>query len=146
MESISSDKREVVLDILHQIKESIENLMNWNQGITDMNQLLMSPSGMQDLAGNCMTIMAIGEGFRKIDKITEGRFLSLRPEIPWHQVFGLRNRIAHGYFDIDVDIISEVINEDLQPLPKATVFLIDNYCCPIKVRSNVDPIKIGGQV
>ena len=126
MESISSDKREVVFDILHQIKESIENLMNWNQGITDMNQLLMSPSGMQDLAGNCMTIMAIGEGFRKIDKITEGRFLSLRPEIPWHQVFGLRNRIAHGYFDIDVDIISEVINDDLQQLLKATVFLIDN--------------------
>lgn len=126
MESISLDKREVVLDILHQIKESIENLMNWNQGITDMNQLLMSPSGVQDLAGNCMTIMPIGEGFRKIDKITEGRFLSLRPEIPWHQVFGLRNRIAHGYFDIDVDIISEVINDDLQPLLKATVFLIDN--------------------
>lgn len=126
MESISSDKRELVLDILHQIKKSIENLMNWNQGISDMNQLLMSPSGVQDLAGNCMTIMAIGEGFRKIDKITEGRFLSLRPEIPWHQVFGLRNRIAHGYFDIDVDIISEVINDDLQPLLNATVFLIDH--------------------
>ena len=126
MESISLDKREVVLDILHQIKESIENLMKWNQGITDMNQLLMSPSGMQDLAGNCMTIMAIGEGFRKIDKITEGQFLSLRSEIPWRQVFGLRNRIAHGYFDIDVDIISEVINDDLQPLMEATVFLIKN--------------------
>ncbi len=126
MESISLDKREVVLDILHQIKESIENLMRWNQGITDMNQLLMSPSGMQDLAGNCMTIMAIGEGFRKIDKITEGQFLSLRSEIPWRQVFGLRNRIAHGYFDIDVDIISEVINDDLQPLMDATVFLIKN--------------------
>lgn len=124
MALISSDKREVVLDILQQIKDSIENLMRWNQGITDMNQLLMSPSGVQDLAGNCMTIMAIGEGFRKIDKITEGRFLNLRPEIPWHQVFGLRNRIAHGYFDIDVDIISEVINNDLQPLLDATAFLI----------------------
>ena len=33
----------------------------------NMNQLLMSPSSIQDLAGNCMTIMAIGEGFRKID-------------------------------------------------------------------------------
>ena len=126
MESISLDKREVVLDILHQIKESIENLMKWNMGITDMNQLLISPSGVQDLAGNCMTIMAIGEGFRKIDKITEGQFLTLRPEIPWHQVFGLRNRIAHGYFDIDVDIISEVINDDLQPLLNATDFLIDH--------------------
>ena len=124
MESISSDKREVLLDILHQIKNSIENLKTWNRDITDMNQLLMSPSGMQALAGNCMTIMAIGEGFRKIDKITEGQLLLLRPEIPWRQVFGLRNRIAHGYFDIDVDIISEVINDDLQPLLEATDFLI----------------------
>ena len=106
MESISFEKREVVLDILYQIKASIENLMSWNQGLTDMNQLLLSPSGVQDLAGNCMTIMAIGEGFRKIDKITDGTLLPLRPDIPWHQVFGLRNRIAHGYFDIDVDIIS----------------------------------------
>lgn len=124
MESISLEKREIVLDILQQIKESIENLMEWNHGITDMNQLLMSPSGVQDLAGNCMTIMAICEGFRKIDKITEGSILPLRPEIPWHQVFGLRNRIAHGYFDIDVDVISEVINEDLQPLLDATSFFI----------------------
>ena len=124
MELISSDKREVLLDILHQIKNSIENLKTWNRDITDMNQLLMSPSGMQALAGNCMTIMAIGEGFRKIDKITEGQLLPLRPEIPWRQVFGLRNRISHGYFDIDVDIISEVINDDLQPLLEATDFLI----------------------
>lgn len=124
MELISLDKREVLLDILHQIKNSIENLKTWNHDITDMNQLLMSPSGMQALAGNCMTIMAIGEGFRKIDKITEGQLLPLRPEIPWRQVFGLRNRIAHGYFDIDVDIISEVINDDLQPLLEATDFLI----------------------
>ncbi len=32
MESISSEKREIVLDILVQVKESIENLMSWNQG------------------------------------------------------------------------------------------------------------------
>ena len=126
MESISLDKREVVLDILHQLKEAIENLMKWNQGIVDMNDLLLSSSGTQDLAGNCMTIMAIGEVFKKIDKITDGEFLSLRPEIPWHQVFGLRNRIAHGYFDIDVDIISEVINNDLQPLLEATNYFLDH--------------------
>jgi len=125
MESISMDKREVLLDTLCQVQEAIGNLMTWNQGINDMNDLLLSPDGMQDLAGNCMTIMAIGEGFRKIDKITDGKLLPLRPEIPWHQVFGLRNRIAHGYFDIDVDIISEVINEDLQPLLDATNFFID---------------------
>jgi len=137
MELISSDKREVVLDTLYQIKEAIENLLKWNQGITDMNDLLLSSDGMQDLAGNCMTIMAIGEGFRKIDKTTDGQFLSLRPEIPWHQVFGLRNRIAHGYFDIDIDIISEVINDDLQPLLSATSFFISYLESPETSSENI---------
>lgn len=114
----------MLLDTLLQVKEAIENLLTWNKGIADMNQLLLSPSGTQALAGNCMTIMAVAEGFRKIDKATDGQLLPIRPEIPWRQVFGLRNRIAHGYFDIDVDIISEVINNDLQPLLDATSFFI----------------------
>ena len=125
MESIFLEERDVIIDTLQQIQTSIENLMQWNEGIKDMNVLLSSPGGMQDLAGNCMTIMIIGEGYRKIDKMTDGKLLILRPEIPWRQVFGLRNRIAHGYFDIDIDIISEVIKNDLKPLLEATKFFID---------------------
>ena len=125
MESIFLEERDVIIDTLQQIQTSIENLMQWNEGIKDMNVLLSSPGGMQDLAGNCMSIMIIGEGFRKIDKMTDGKLLILRPEIPWRQVFGLRNRIAHGYFDIDIDIISEVIKNDLKPLLEATKFFID---------------------
>lgn len=64
MESMSLEKREILIDTLQQIKLAIENLMQWNGGISDMNDLLKSSSGMQDLAGNCMVIMAIGEGFR----------------------------------------------------------------------------------
>lgn len=126
MELISTEQREIVIDALEQIKSAIENLLSWNEGIDDMNTLLMSPGGMQDLAGNCMLIMAIAEGFKKIDKMTDGQLLVIRPEIPWKQVFGLRNRIAHGYFDIDTDIISEVINNDLEPLLAATNFFIEN--------------------
>ena len=39
-------------------------------------------------------------------------------------MFGQRNRIAHGYFDIDVDIISEVERNDLQPLMEAMDFFL----------------------
>lgn len=124
MESMSLEKREILMDTLQQIKLAIENLKQWNGGISDMNDLLKSSSGMQDLAGNCMVIMAIGEGFKKIDAMTNGQFLVLRPEIPWRQVFGLRNRIAHGYFDIDIDVISDVVNKDLEPLLKATDYLL----------------------
>lgn len=125
MELTSLEKREILLDSLQQIRQSCENLMSWNKDVKDMKMLLNSSTGMQDLAGNCMTVMAIGEGFRKIDKITDGKFLILRPEIPWNQVFGLRNRIAHGYFDIDVDVISDVVNNDLQPLLEAIDYFIE---------------------
>ncbi|MCQ2318450.1 MAG: DUF86 domain-containing protein [Bacteroidales bacterium] len=125
MELTSLEKREILLDSLQQIRQSCENLMSWNKDVKDMKVLLNSSTGMQDLAGNCMTVMAIGEGFRKIDKITDGKFLILRPEIPWNQVFGLRNRIAHGYFDIDVDVISDVVNNDLQPLLEAIDYFIE---------------------
>lgn len=119
------EKREILLDTLQQIRQSCENLMSWNKDVKDMKVLLNSSTGMQDLAGNCMTVMAIEEGFRKIDKITDGKFLILRPEIPWNQVFGLRNRIAHGYFDIDVDVISDVVNNDLQPLLEAIDYFVE---------------------
>ena len=125
MELTSLEKREILLDTLQQIRQSCENLMSWNKDVKDMKVLLNSSTGMQDLAGNCMTVMAIGEGFRKIDKITDGKFLILRPEIPWNQVFGLRNRIAHGYFDIDVDVISDVVNNDLQPLLEAIDYFVE---------------------
>ena len=60
------------------------------------------------------------------DKRTDGKLLALRPEIPWHQVFGLRNRIAHGYFDIDIDVISSIIKEDMPALLVATDYLLNH--------------------
>ena len=131
MALISLEKLEVTLDILYQIRDAIKNLILWNEGVEDMNDLLKSSNGMQALAGNCMLIMAIAEGFKKIDKYTEGQLLVLRPEIPWKQVFGLRNRIAHGYFDIDIDIISQVINDDLLPLLDATDYFIAYFLSKI---------------
>lgn len=56
-----------------------------------------------------MLIEAIGEGVKQIDKLTQSRLLNERPEIPWQDVIGIRNHIAHGYFDIDGDIVLDVI-------------------------------------
>ena len=37
-------------------------------------------------------------------------------QIPWKQIYGLRNRIVHGYAGISMDVIWETITEDIQPL------------------------------
>lgn len=38
------------------------------------------------------------------------------PEIPWRQVVGMRNRLTHAYFDIDLDLVWQTVTEDLVPL------------------------------
>lgn len=37
-------------------------------------------------------------------------------EIKWPQIIGLRNRIVHEYFDVDLDIIWFIIENELAPL------------------------------
>lgn len=124
MESMSSELREVILNSFCNVKEAIDNLYEWNKDLTDVNSLLSSSSGMQTLAADCMMIQVIGEEIKKIDQKTNGELLGLRPEIPWKNVKSMRDRISHGYFDINTDYVWDVIKNDLDPLSDAVSFFI----------------------
>ena len=117
MESTSSSKRQHVYSILGQI--AIFQLIEWNSSIHSVDDYYESSQGMQVLAASCMLIEAIGESVHQIDKLTEKQFLALRPEIPWEDVVGIRNHIAHGYFDIDGEIVLSTVQNDLPSLAEA---------------------------
>lgn len=127
MECQSSQQHEIVVHTLHQIKKAILDLQEWNKDVESMDELMNSANGMQKLAGNCMLIQAIGEGFKQVDKRTGGELLKRRDDIPWRQIIGMRDRISHGYFEIDTDYIDDVIKNDLTILLEATEFLIEQY-------------------
>lgn len=38
------------------------------------------------------------------------------PGVPWADVIGLRNRLIHGYDDLEFDILWDVVQMDLPPL------------------------------
>ncbi len=117
-------KQKRILETLHQIKEAIFLLQKWNQEVTKVDDYLLSPDGMKNLAASCMLIESIGEGFKKIDKDTNSQLLSLWPSIPWKAVKGMRDQIAHGYFNIDAEVVFNTVKNDLDPLLQATHFFI----------------------
>jgi uncharacterized protein with HEPN domain len=43
-------------------------------------------------------------------------FAAAYPEIPWAQMRGMRNRMAHGYFDIDLYIVWQTVQSSLLAL------------------------------
>ena len=57
-------------------------------------------------------LQVIGEAVKKIpDSIQKGY-----PNIPWQEIAGLRNRITHVYFDVDINIIWNVVQFELPML------------------------------
>ena len=124
MASISLQQLKIVEDQLLQIQEAIHNLETWNASLTNVDELLLSPDGMKTLAADCMMIEAIGEGIKRIDERTQQQLLPHRPEIPWKAVKGMRDHIAHGYFDINSDLVWDVIKNDLPALRDAIDYFI----------------------
>ncbi|MDM7457306.1 MAG: DUF86 domain-containing protein [Tepidimonas sp.] len=64
-----------------------------------------------------MNFIIIGEAATKVmDGYAE--FTQAHPEIPWRSMRNMRNRMAHGYFDINLDVVWETVHEWLPALLK----------------------------
>lgn len=62
-----------------------------------------------------MSLIIIGEAATKLmDQHPE--FVECHPQIPWRSMRGMRNRIAHGYFDINIDVVWETVQTALPEL------------------------------
>jgi len=59
-------------------------------------------------------IELIGEAARKASPALKEQC----PAIPWSQIIGTRDRLAHGYIEIDYDIIWQIVKENLPSLIK----------------------------
>lgn len=57
-------------------------------------------------------IEVVGEAANRISPEGRDKYLS----IPWQEIIGMRNRLIHGYDDIDFEILYQTITEDLPPL------------------------------
>lgn len=64
-----------------------------------------------------MNFIIIGEAATKVmDGYAE--FTQTNPEVPWRSMRNMRNRMAHGYFDINLDVVWETVHEWLPALLK----------------------------
>jgi uncharacterized protein with HEPN domain len=62
-----------------------------------------------------MSLVILGEVVTKImDRYPA--FVDKHPEVPWRNIRGMRNRIAHGYFDINLEVVWDTVQTALPDL------------------------------
>lgn len=74
---------------------------------------------MNTMAYACMVLIALGESVKTLDKLTDRKLLPTYPSIDWKGVMGVRDVIAHHYFDVDPEAVFDIIKNDLTPLKQA---------------------------
>lgn len=112
MASASFSERDITAHTLEQLTEACAHIIEWNADTACADDYLRSSAGMQRMAASCMLIESIGEGVKKIEKLMPGFLQENAPQVPWKNIKGLRDHIAHGYFNLDADIIFDVaVNE-----------------------------------
>lgn len=98
---------------LKRIASTIERIINNSKTIDDSQYYVLSPAGMERLESTCMLLLAIGESIKGIDKMTRKQLLPNYPEVDWKGAMGIRDIIAHHYFDIDESIVFDIVKNKL---------------------------------
>lgn len=62
-----------------------------------------------------LSLVIVGEAASRILQEHPG-FAEQHPGVPWRSMKGMRNRLAHGYFDINLDLVWDTVTTELPRL------------------------------
>lgn len=118
-------KQELLLSILQKVAQSIERIIHNSENIDNYQYYYLTPAGMERLESTCMLLIAIGESIKGIDKLTNKQLFPQYPEIDWKGAMGIRDIIAHHYFDLDGEIVFNVVKENLPEMLECIKKIMD---------------------
>ena len=107
-------------DYLAHIVEAIDRIDRY---VDDMEELtFLSDEKTQDAVVRNFEIL--GEAANNIEK-QHPAYAQVHADVPWALMYTMRNRVAHGYFKVDYELVWKTIHADLPELRAQVAALID---------------------
>ncbi|HMW23261.1 MAG TPA: DUF86 domain-containing protein [Burkholderiaceae bacterium] len=100
-----------LLDFLGHMQQAAQDACSFVDGL-EKEDFLADRRTQQAVV---MSLVIVGEAATKVmDGFPE--FVRAHPEVPWRGMRGMRNRIAHGYFEINLEVVWDTVQTALPAL------------------------------
>jgi len=89
------------------IRDAVEKILQYTSGGRD--EFFADPMRQDAVIRN---LEVMGEAVRKVSDATR----VAHPDVPWRQMAATRDRVIHGYFNVDLEIVWEIVEQELPRL------------------------------
>jgi uncharacterized protein with HEPN domain len=103
---------ERIEDYLEHIAQAIQRATAY---IEHLGSVSIFQQSQRDQDAVIRNIEIIGEAARQIQQHAP-EFVTAHPELPWIEMRGMRNKMIHDYFDVDVNVVWGTVKDDLPRL------------------------------
>lgn len=104
---------------LQHVLDAINTVQEYLQGVNE--EKFKATRLLQD--GAIRQIEIIGEAVRHISKDIRKAY----PEIPWQDIAGMRDKIIHDYFGVDIEKVWDTAQQDLPVWKEQVVRILKDY-------------------
>lgn len=104
---------------MHHILDAINTVQEYLQGVSE--DQFNSTRLLQD--GVIRQIEIVGEAVRHISKDMRKTY----PQVPWQDVAGMRDKLIHDYFGVDIEKVWLTTQEDLPVLKTQVIGILKDF-------------------
>jgi len=98
-------------DYIEQMVRGASDALSFTEGLDEAEFLV----DLKTQRAVIMSLMIVGEASSRV--VAEfPEFAKSNANIPWRSIKGMRNRIAHGYFEVDLQVVWQTVEAELGPL------------------------------
>ncbi|OJW51076.1 MAG: hypothetical protein BGO67_12150 [Alphaproteobacteria bacterium 41-28] len=123
---MSKESKLNVLNYLEHILIAIERINHYTNDVSEVG--FLESELIQDAV--IRNIEVIGEASRNIDRY-HPHFAAQYPEVPWSDLYWMRNRVSHGYFTVDLELVWKTLEKDI-PLLQEQIQVIYKHLSSVE--------------
>lgn len=117
-------KKDRIISYIQTAIDEMELAEKMSEPIVEPDDFGKNLNGMTIFRACSMSIQCITENFIKVRNNTKSGFFKKYNTIPWKEVFGMRNFIAHEYANVDEEAIFTTLKTDLPELKRVSKLVL----------------------